>query len=299
MELTKIKGNTYYINAPTNIGVYSFKNKNCLLIDTGINNSAAKKIDEVLKINNLHPKQIINTHSHHDHCGGNNYFKNNYTGSIVYTSQKEKIYMENPELRSAMLYSSFPVKELELESKELCVDFILDYGFTKINDEKFDVISLKGHSPESIGIITSDKVCFLGDSIYSDSILDKYSFPYVFNLEENINTLNRIKDIDADYFVISHAEEIIDKDKLVKQVHRNLANINNYLEQILVLLEKPLTKEELLENLVILNDLYISFRQYHLNFSSMSAFLAYLTNKGELSFSVENGKVYYYKSEKS
>ena len=240
MELTKIKGNTYYINAPTNIGVYSFKNKNCLLIDTGINNSAAKKIDEVLKINNLHPKYIINTHSHHDHCGGNNYFKSNYTGAIVYASQKEKLYMENPELRAAMLYTSFPVKELEVESKEVLVDQVLDYGFTKINDEKFEVISLKGHSPESIGIIT--------------------------------------------------------KDKLAKQVDRNINNINNYLEQILLLLEKPMTKEDLLESLVILNDLFISFRQYHLNFSSMSAFLAYLTNKGEINYSVENGKVYYYKA---
>ena len=34
MELTKIKGSTYYINAPTNIGIYVFKNKNCLIIDT-------------------------------------------------------------------------------------------------------------------------------------------------------------------------------------------------------------------------------------------------------------------------
>jgi len=296
MELTKIKGNTYYINAPTNIGLYSFKNKNCILIDTGINNSAAKKIDDVLKDNELHPKYIINTHSHHDHCGGNSYFRNNYTGAIVYASQKEKLYMENPELRPAMLYTAFPVKELEVESKEIVVDYVLDYGLTKINDEKFEVIPLKGHSPESIGIITSDKVCFLGDSIYSDSILDKYSFPYLFNLGEDIDTLNRIKDIDADYFMISHAKEIFDKDKLLTQVDRNIRNINNYLEQILVLLEKPLTKEELLESLVILNDLFISFRQYHLNFSSMSAFLSYLTNKGEINYSVENGKVYYYKA---
>jgi len=105
-----------------------------------------------------------------------------------------------------------------------------------------------------------------------------------------------MRDIDADYFMISHAEEIITKDKLVTQVDRNINNINNYLEQILLLLEKPMTKEDLLESLVILNDLFISFRQYHLNFSSMSAFLAYLTNKGEINYSVENGKVYYYKA---
>ncbi len=43
MELTKIKGNSYYINFPTNIGVYIFKNKNCLLIDTGKNKYDGKK----------------------------------------------------------------------------------------------------------------------------------------------------------------------------------------------------------------------------------------------------------------
>ncbi len=99
MELTKINGNTYFINAPTNIGVYTYKNKNCLLIDTGINNTAARKIDNILIENKLHAKYIINTHSHIDHCGGNNYFKDNYTGSLIYSSAKEKLFMENQELR--------------------------------------------------------------------------------------------------------------------------------------------------------------------------------------------------------
>lgn len=295
MELKKIKGNTYYIMAPTNIGVYSYKNKNCLLIDTGINNSAAKKIDDILIANGLHTKYILNTHGHYDHCGGNGYFKNNYTGCQIYASRKEKLFMENPELRSTMLYTSSPVKELELEAKELVVDFILQEGTTKVNDEKFHIITLKGHSPESIGIITPDKVCFLGDAIFSDKILDKYSFPYVYDIGECINTLNLIKEIDADHFLISHAEREIDKQELLKLVDRNLENVNEYIQQMLELLDKPLSKEELLENIIILNDLYINFRQYHLNFSSLSAFLSYLCNKKLITYSVENGKVYYYK----
>ncbi|EET85572.1 zinc-dependent hydrolase [Clostridium carboxidivorans P7] len=39
MSLDKIKGNTYYINSVTNSGIFVFKNKNCLIIDTGSNNS--------------------------------------------------------------------------------------------------------------------------------------------------------------------------------------------------------------------------------------------------------------------
>ena len=48
MELAKIKGNTYYVQSGTNIGVISFKNKNCMLIDTGINNTSARKLDALV-----------------------------------------------------------------------------------------------------------------------------------------------------------------------------------------------------------------------------------------------------------
>lgn len=296
MELTKIKGNTFFINAPTNIGVFSYKNKNCLLVDTGINNTAARKIDNVLVENRLHVKNIINTHSHIDHCGGNNYFRSNYTGCLVYASYKEKIYMENLELRPNMLYTSSAVKELQEDCRDTQVDFILDYGTTKINDEKFDILSFKGHSPEGIGIITPDKVCFLGDSVFSSSILEKYSFPYLFNVEESLETLDKIKEIDSDYFVISHSEDIYSKEEIIKLCDKNKENINNYLDELLELLDKPLTKEEILENLIILNDLNINFDQYYIDFSSMSAFVSYLCNKGIIKYSVENGNVYYYKA---
>lgn len=295
MELTKIKGNTYYINGPTNIGVYSYKNKNCLLIDSGKNNSASRKIEEVLKQNKLHIKSIINTHSHIDHCGGNSYFKNNYTGCLVYTSSKEKVYMENIELHPSMIFSAFPMKELQEDFKSIVVDHVLDYGITKINDEKFEIICLKGHSSESIGIVTSDKVCFLGDSIFSNSILDKYSFPYLFNIEDSINTLKAIRDIDADYFVISHAEDVILREQLMVLIDRNINNIEKYLKDITELLEKPLTKEELMENIVVLNDLSLDLRQYYLNFSSLSAFLTYLYEKKLIAYTIENGKLYFYK----
>jgi len=295
MDLTKINGNTYYINAPTNIGVYTYKNKNCLLIDTGINNTAARKIDTVLIQNKLHPKYIINTHSHVDHCGGNNLLRETYPGCLVYTSAKEKLYMENAELRPNMLYTSTPEKELEDEFKGTSVDFVLDYGVTKINDDKFEILGLKGHSPESIGIITSDRVCFLGDSIFSDSILDKYSFPYLFNIDEALKTLEIIKGIDADYFVVSHTDTVLSREEINVLADRNIKNIHKYIDEILELLDEPHSKEDLLENIIILNNLFITFRQYHLNFSSMSAFLAYLCNRGEVKHSVENGNVYYYK----
>lgn len=298
MNLIKIKGNTYYINSPTNIGVYCFKNKNCLLIDTGLNNSAARKNDEILNQNNIHPKYIINTHSHLDHCGGNHYFKNKYTGCYVYASVKEKVYMENIELQPSMLYSSYPVKDLAGNIDDLKVDFLLEYGINKINDEKFEIIKIKGHSPEHIGIISPDKVCFLGDSIFSEEIIKKYSFPNLFHIHDSIDTLKSIREIEADYFMVSHAERIYDKEQICALAELNLRNIDKYRTEILELLDKPLTREEIMESLTILNDLELSFKQYHIYMSSLSAFLKLLLDQGLITYSIENGKLYYYRSEK-
>ncbi|NMM64203.1 MBL fold metallo-hydrolase [Clostridium sp. P21] len=295
MSLDKIKGNTYYINSVTNSGIFVFKNKNCLIIDTGSNNSDAKKIDDVLVKNNLHPKYIINTHNHLDHCGGNIYFQKNYPGCLVYTSQKEKLFMENQEIQASILSSSSPIKGIDTSNKTLSVDFTLEYGTNKINDEKFEIIPLKGHSIEQIGIITPEKVCFLGDSIFSSEILKKYSFPYLYDIEESINTLNNIKTIDADYFVISHSDKVLCKDEIIELCDKNLANIENYKNQILELLEQPLTREDILENIAVLNDLSFNFYQYHLNFGGVSAFISYLYSKSLIEYSLECGKLYYFK----
>lgn len=296
MMLNKIKGSSYYIDAPTNIGVYVFKNKNCLLVDSGINSTQAKKIDEVLIQNDLHPKYIINTHSHIDHCGGNLYFKNNYPGVLIYTSQSEKLFMDNPLLHSYAQYSANPIKEIVKNNKIVPVDSIVDYGLNKINDEKFEIIPLKGHSIEQIGILTSEKVCYLGDSIFSEDIIEKYSFPYLINIEDSINTLKSIVDIDGDFFMVSHSSILYTKDEIVVLVNKNLQNIEDYINQISDLLDQPLTREDLLENLIIINELKVeSLSEYHNYFSSVSAFLSYLYEKSNISFSIEDGKVYYFK----
>lgn len=295
MNLNKIKGNTYYIDSPTNIGVYTFKNKNCLLIDTSINNSAAKKIHEVLLNNNLHPKYIINTHSHSDHCGGNSFFINNYPGCQVFSSSKEKLYIENPYIYSSILYTASPIKPLMNSCKPCSVDFVLDEGLNKINDEKFEVISLNGHTVDQIGIITPERVCFLGDSIFSDEILDKYSLPYLNNIEESLNTLNFLKTVDADFFLPSHSQKVLTKEDLLNLIHRNIKNIEEYTNLFLELLDQPLTKEDLVENLCILKDLQIDFKAYHITYSTVSAFLTYLYHKNLIDFSVENFKLYYFR----
>lgn len=295
MELIKLRGNTYYIPNNTNVGVFTYKNKNCLLVDTGINNTIARKIEEVLKSNGLHPKYIINTHSHPDHCGGNIYITETYPGCITYTSGKERLYMENVELLSTNLFRALAPKGVN-KSKLVKVDDILQYGVNKINDEKIEIVSLKGHSIEQIGVITPDKVCFLGDSIFSTCILEKYSIPYLYSIEDSLKSLEYIKEIDADIFVVAHSEAIYSKEKIVNLADKNIRAINGLLEECLTILEQPQTREDLLQNIMILNEIPDPEQvQYLLYLASTSAFIACLCDRGYLEYYIENGKLYYYK----
>lgn len=296
MKLIKIRGNTHYIPSVTNIGVYTFKSKECILVDTGINNTIGRRIEKVLTTNDLRPKYIINTHSHLDHCGGNNYITEKYPGCITYASSMEKLFMENIDLYPYTLYGAYPAKGIKKTNKSINVDYNVTYGINKINDEKIEIIPLMGHSIEQIGVITPEKVCFVGDSIFSMDIMEKYSLPYLYNIEDTLETLEYMKEIDADIFVISHSDKLYSKEEMLKLIDKNIELINTKIDECLEILETPHTKEELLESMIILNDIKcFHFNQYHIYLAAIAAFTSYLYNKDYIESYIENGKLYYYK----
>ena len=75
MEISKITSKVWYIPNVVNIGVVRDDDDSVILIDTGIDRSIGKKIINLLSEEKFKIKAILNTHSHDDHCGGNNYIK--------------------------------------------------------------------------------------------------------------------------------------------------------------------------------------------------------------------------------
>jgi len=118
------------------------------------------------------------------------------------------------------------------------------------------------------------------------------------DVEAAYNSLRSIEKIDSDYFVVSHASDIYSRENIVDLVHRNIDNIDNQIAEILEFLQTPLTREELLESMSLLNEYKMNYKQYHLYFASISAFITYLMDKEEIKYSIENGKLFYYVEEK-
>ncbi len=297
MQLQKINGNTYFIAAPTNIGVFLFKDKYTLLIDSGNNNQQARKISEILSDENMNVKYIINTHSHIDHSGGNGFFKEHFPGSILYSSEAEKIFIENDQLFPIYLYGASPIRSFEkhfVKGKNVLADFTVQQGTEKINNEKFEIIALPGHANGQIGIGTKDRVCFLGDALFSQEIMDKYRIPFLFDIEAQFETYQMIKELDYDYYVLSHSSQIYSQEEIKDLAKSNIQNLNEYIDMLIELLHQPKTREEVTEEIIILEELSPDFDEYHFIFSTIGAIISYLYETQELSFQIENGRLYYY-----
>ena len=110
-ELHQLKGNTYYIDGPTNIGVYKLNDKDVALIDCGTKEEGPI-IEDILKKNNLCLKYIIMTHSHADHSGSSLYLSL-HTGCKLIASKIERAFFRDSKLDIGFLYGGYPLDEYD------------------------------------------------------------------------------------------------------------------------------------------------------------------------------------------
>ncbi|HWQ77092.1 MAG TPA: MBL fold metallo-hydrolase [Syntrophomonas sp.] len=297
MHLEKINGNSYYIPAPANIGVFQFKDKYALLVDSGDNKQQARHLDEILKEQKLSVKYIVNTHNHIDHTGGDGYFQERYPGTQVLTSKEEKQLIEQNQLFSDGLYGGRAPHELArhfIKNPAISVADTLIPGTCKINDEKFDIIFLPGHSPGHIGIATRDSVCYIGDALFSAEKLGKYDLPFLFDVAAQLQTYQTLSQLEYDYFVLGHADQIYDQQELIQLVDLNHSHLQEYIDLAAEILNQPKTKEELLEEISILKDLQFDYKEYYFSLSTIGAIITYLMDQKRLVLQAENGKLYFY-----
>ena len=286
-----LKGSTYYIPGPVCTGVY-IKDETCLLIDPGLDDSSAKKVLKELKSEGITPKVIINTHSHADHYGANEYIRKKEP-VLVCASEKESVIIQNPQYEPFYLYSASPPKELlnKFFMGAPCqVDRILAPGKSQIFNFEIEIVSLPGHSIDQIGVITDDNIFFCGDTIISADIIDKYQLPYVYDVHQLKKSIELILRTNCDSFVLAHGGAVKD---VIPHAEVNLKLINSIKEYLLTVLETPQTREEILALFVREKNIELNMVQYPLLSASISAYLTSLVQLGRVRYYFEDGKLYW------
>jgi glyoxylase-like metal-dependent hydrolase (beta-lactamase superfamily II) len=290
VELIKLKDRVYYISNFTNIGVIKGET-GLILIDTGIEERTARNILRLLEKEELGVKAILNTHSHADHCGGNKYIKEISRARII-APEVESSIIEEPLLEPLMFYSgAAPLDTLKnkfLMAQASPVDEKLAKDIRKLEVEgiTLGVIPLGGHSINQVGY-EIDQVLFCGDAVFPGEVLEKHPLPFFNNIQLQIETLKRLKELDYELYLPSHSKEPL-RD-IGELVEINLQRIREIEGVILNLLEKALTTEEIIREVFKYFNIKLSTAQhYYLSQTSLLAYLSYLYNQKIIKMDIKN-----------
>lgn len=285
-ELIQVSPNDYYIQSPAKIGLVRLGDTEVCLIDSGNDKDAGRRVMKVLDANGWRLKAIYNTHSHADHIGGNRYLQEK-TGCKVYAPGIECAFTRHPVLEPAFLYGGYPAKELRHKFL-LAQESEAESLSPKALPPGFEIIPLPGHSFGMTGFRTPDGTVYLADCLSGRETLDKYQIGFLYDVEAYLSTLERVKNMEASFFVPAHAQAAGDIRPLAQY---NIDKVEEIAQRILALCGEPLGFEQLLQKLFAAFGLTMNFEQYALVGSTVRSYLSWLLGKGELEAFFDGGRL--------
>lgn len=285
-ELNHITGGSYYIQSPSKMGLVKLSDTDVCLIDSGNDKDAGRKVRQLLDANGWHLTAIYNTHSNADHIGGNRYLQGQ-TKCKIYAQGIECDITRHPVLEPAFLYGGFPPKDLrhkflmaqESDAKELTPGVL---------PEGFALLQLPGHFFHMVGFRSPDDVVYLADCLSSRETLDKYQIGFVYDVAAYLDTLEKVKTMQAAAFVPAHAEVTEDIAPLAQY---NIDKVLEIADHMVELCAEPVIFEELLKKLFDDYGLTLTFEQYVLVGSTVKSYLAWLKDTGRLTALFEDNRL--------
>jgi glyoxylase-like metal-dependent hydrolase (beta-lactamase superfamily II) len=292
LELSLLSGSTFVARGPTNVGVYASEGR-AVLIDSGNDEDAGRKILRACEASGLTVSHIANTHSNADHCGGNAFVQAR-TNCRIAASRLEASFIEAPSLESAFLWGGFPPPPLRnkfLMAKGSRVTDLLEAPCA-VPGAGIEALPLPGHYMGMVGFLTPDRVFFAADAAASPAILEKYRYYFVYDVAAHLATLDALAVMDVDWIVPSHAEPTRDAGPLVAA---NKAKILEVGERILALCGPSGAGSSTPEALVVaLADSYgleLNHTQYALLSSTLRSYVSWLADEGLVTTRLEANRL--------
>ena len=282
-ELIQVSERSFYIQSPAKIGLVTLSDRDVCLIDSGNDKDAGRKVRQLLDANGWRLTAIYNTHSNADHIGGNKYLQGQ-TGCRIYAPGIEQAFTRAPVLEPSFLYGGYPFRELRhkfLMAQESDVQPLTQ----EVLPEGFTLLPLPGHFFDMAGVRTPDDVVYLADCLSSRETLEKYQIGFVYDVAAYLETLERVKTMQAKWFVPAHAEAGAEIAPLAQY---NIDKVWEIAGRILEVCRQPLCFEAILQRLFAAYGLSMDFQQYVLVGSTVRSYLAWLKDTGKLSARCED-----------
>lgn len=294
MELQHIVDNVYYLGSAINIGVIRGDDDQVVLIDSGIGDRSARYILRVLQAEGLRPVAVCNTHCHGDHVGGNAYLVEQ-AGVRVYAPLYDSTVIRQPIWGMLFMFAGGePIHELaapRFSPRPSPVHEIVTEGELSIAGTTIEAIPMPGHTGTHT-CYRVGKVLFLGDLLSSEVELEHSKISYAYSVAMRLESLARLRTIEADYYLLAHGDLRQDIGSLldlnVTRVQETLDFIKEYLAR---------GRAEAADVVAAVADhfgLNINrVREYFLLQPTIYSHLSYLHDRGEIDFELEGNRLWW------
>ncbi len=284
-ELVQIAEHTYYVESPAKVGVVEVAPGEVVLIDSGGDRSAAKKVRNHLDARGWRLRAIYLTHSHADHTGGCHYLQG-ATGCAVYAPGAERAFSTWTWLEPTYLYGGYP--PAELRHKFLVAQPCEAQPLTKeALPAGWEIIELPGHFFHMVGYRTPDDVVFIADCLASEATLEKYRVSFLYDVASYLETLNRVTQMQARVFVPAHAAAT---ENIAPLARINTAATHRVADDICALCAQPICFDDLLAEVFTRYDLRMNYEQHALVGSTVRSYLSYLAAEGRLKAVIQDNR---------
>lgn len=310
-KIIELESGVFVIPGNTNIGVITDKNENLTevyLVDSGSTEIDGEYILDIIKSffaqhkSAYRIKAIINTHSHADHCGGNNFIQKQ-TGCEIWINRNEKSTLENSNIQGCIIFGGYAPHELRTiyykQESTTATKTITESDIIELSENrKLSFMELSGHffANTAVVITSADgkKTVFTGDAIFPRDEIGEHWIPFLLNPRDFCNSLDKLCLTENISFIIpSHGNFI--KNNLKETAELNKIAVYETFGCILESLKNgPKTSEQIIKYIADKNELKMGLGQYHLVGSTIRSYLAVLHDEAKVKLQVKENQLFWF-----
>ncbi len=283
----QLSESVFYLPGGVNSAILVGEDKRAVLVDTGGDKDAGRRIRKACDSLNITPIAIVNTHSHADHYGGNDYLVRNLN-LPVYAPPFEASIMQSPYLEPVYLFGGAkPPRELTskwLLAKPSPVNHLLEPGRLELAGLTLDVIESSGHAHTHYAVKVDD-VLFAADAVFGEKALEKYPLPFGQDIVRQIASAEKMATLGARVILPGHGEPTEEVDELVQKNVETFQRAADVIEEVCTGVGTATVLKRTCKELhITMTDL----PRYYLNLCTVMAYLSHLRNLGRVRLEMQD-----------
>ena len=202
-ELIKISEQSYYISCPAKIGVYD-TGDGVYIVDAGSDKDAGRRVRKTLDEQGWRaegrPRHALERRPHRRlpvsaAADGLQNFRARHRGAVHARAHSR---------------AELPLRRISAEAAQAQIPHAQPSDCLDVTDAEFpkdvQVIPLPGHFFDQCGYLMPDGTAFIADCVSSPETLEKYVFPFAYDVAAYLDTLDKLPGLGAKHYVPAHAE---------------------------------------------------------------------------------------------